>query len=247
MPRRNNHNKKLASQLMYAPPPWLGAFANQGQMMYPPYMHPGPPLSGIKGQTNARRNGGGRHKERGRSQDRRDHSQNRRGQSQDRRSHSHDRRGDKARAALRMATKFGKLNDIPAEITGKKEVLNAVAAKDRIKVHTLQEVEMILSRYITKKGWLGAPETPIASQAEVILNAMKSLAQTDFESVEPFNLPKWVEEHLADFKRSIKLALRAARTYHKRVSGTSQASTLGPSERAAPATNQGPSLTSMRY
>jgi hypothetical protein len=124
--------------------------------------------------------------------------------------HSHGHKSKKQRAAERLnaAHKLVRGNGV-ADFTNretKETALAAVMGHSQIQVHGIDELKVILPRYIGKKGWLEA-------NVATIVSAMTGPSD-DFTG--DWTPAKYAAKHPKIFRKIVGNALRNAKRYEKR-------------------------------
>jgi hypothetical protein len=125
--------------------------------------------------------------------------------------HSHGHKSKKQRAAERLnaAHKLVKGNGIQ-DFSNREEqmaALNRLVDQNQIQVHGVDELKVILARYIKKKGWL-------EQSVDTIVTAMTSAATGDFTG--DWTPAKFAAKHPKKFQKIVGNALRNAKRYEKR-------------------------------
>jgi hypothetical protein len=152
--------------------------------------------------------------------------------------HSHGHKSKKQRAAERLnaAHKLVKGNGIQ-DFSNREEqmaALNRLADQNQIQVHGVDELKVILARYISKKQWL-------EQSVDTIVTAMTNAAAGDFTG--DWTPAKLATKHPKQFRGLVEKALKGAKKYVKR-----QAERAHPSALAPPAAEKADArFTSMRF
>ena len=150
--------------------------------------------------------------------------------------HSHGHKSKKQRAAERLnaARKLLKGNSMDFTTKEDKEMaLNSLMSRPQIQVHGVDELKVILSRYIDKKHWLDA-------NVETIVSAMTTTELGDF--IGEWTPAKFATKHPKFFRKMVKKALQSAKSYVKRHVAKNEVHVAPPAAEKADAR-----FTSMRF